>query len=129
MSRLPGAYVAIRLPMWKKNQYVLVFGPSEADGNVRISHDELVARAREEQDAFPMDYASFPSEWTGGLGAQVLDREGVQRLREAIELWGERFYPPEFARTLDDYEQRLRELEGRRPQAEVARSDGLGLRR
>ncbi len=76
-----------------------------------------------EVDAFPMDYATFPGDWTGSLGVEVLDLGGVQRLREAIGVWGEQFYPPNFAHTLDGYEQRLRKVEGRRLEAEIARTD------
>jgi hypothetical protein len=109
--------------MWSKNQYSLVFGPSDSDGSIRASGDELAERARAVVDAFPMDYTTFPDDWTGGLGVEVLDAAGVQRLREAISVWGEQLYPPNFALTLDSYEQRLRTLEGRRLEAEIARTD------
>jgi hypothetical protein len=109
--------------MWNKNQYMLVFGPSDGDGLIRVSGSELSARARVEQDAFPMDYATFPGEWTGDLAPEMLDEAGVHRLREAIGVWGEQFYPQEFAQTLNGYQQRLRMLEGRRLQAEIAAND------
>ena len=120
---LAGAFATVRVPMWNKNQYMLVFGPSDADGLVRVSGSELAARARVEQDAFPMDYATFPGDWTGDLGVEVLDAAGVHRLLEAIGVWGEQFYPPDFAHALDGYQQRLRTLEGRRLEAEIARTD------
>jgi hypothetical protein len=120
---LAGAFATLRVPMWSKNQYMLVFGPTDSEGLIRVSGSELAARARAELDAFPMDYTTFPGDWTGGLGVEVLDATGVHRLREAIGLWGEQFYPPDFADTLDGYEQRLRALEGRRLQAEIARTD------
>ena len=120
---LPGAFVTVRVPMWSKNQYMLVFGPSDAEGFIRVSGDELAAQAQAVQAAFPMDYMTFPGDWTGGLGVEVLDAAGVQGLREAIGLWGEHFYPPNFADTLDGYEQRLRALDGRRLEAEIARTD------
>ena len=70
-----------------------------------------------------MDYASFPADWSGGLGVELLDQSGVQRLREAIAVWGEEFYPPEFALTLGGYEGRLRALEGRQLQAQLVGAD------
>jgi hypothetical protein len=117
------SFATLRIPMWSKNQYVLLFGPSDADALILVSGDELAARARAEQDAFPMDYTTFPGDWTGSLGVEVLDLAGMQRLREAIGIWGERFYPPGFAHTLDGYEQRLRRLEGRRLQAKIGSPD------
>jgi hypothetical protein len=116
---LAWAFVTVQLPMWSKNQYALVFGPSDGNGVIRVSGDELAAQARAEQDAFPMDYATFPADWSGAIGVEVLDQAGVQRLREAMRVWGEGFYPPEFGRTLNAYEQRLRALEGRHLQAEI----------
>jgi hypothetical protein len=109
--------------MWSKNQYSLIFGPSDTDGSIQASGAELARRARAVVDAFPMDYTLFPADWTGDLGVEVLDAAGVQRLREAIGVWGEQFYPPNFAHTLDGYEQLLQRLEGRRLEAEIARTD------
>jgi hypothetical protein len=120
---LAGAIATVRLPMWSKNQYALAFGPSDAEGFIRVSGDELAARTNDVVAASPMDYLAFPGGWTGGLGAEVIDLAGVQRLRDAMGVWGEQFYPADFARTLDAYERRLHKLEGRQLRAEVARTE------
>jgi len=109
--------------MWNKNQYILVFGPSDDDGMIRVSGEELTRRARAEQAMFPMDYVSFPEEWSGGVGADVLTLEGVERLRDAMRTWGPDLYPAQLGRDLDDYEARIREVHGADLSAEVARGD------
>ena len=38
-----------------------------------IAGNQLVARTRQELDAFPMDYVAFPAAWTGEFVAEVLD--------------------------------------------------------
>jgi hypothetical protein len=120
---MPGAYATLRLPMWNKNQYVLLFGPSDDEGMIRVSGDELTRRANAEQAMFPMDYATFPAQWSGGLGAEVLTLEGVEQLREAMATWGADLYPKDLDRELDHYETRLTQLEGAELGVEVARTD------
>jgi hypothetical protein len=64
--------VEIHLPMWSKTQYVLVFGPTDEQGLLRISGTELTERTRAVQGFFLMDYATFPQEWSGGVGAEPM---------------------------------------------------------
>lgn len=97
--------------MWSKNQYLLLFGPSGDDGMIHVSGEELTRRAQAEQAMFPMDYVSFPAQWSGGIGAEVLTLDGIQRLRDAIRTWGADLYPPDLDRDLDEYELRLETLD------------------
>src|SRR5439155_21669855 len=62
---LSGAWVTLTLPMRSKNPYRLLFGPADAGGVIRISSDELRAKARAAIDFFPIDYSNFPEAWTG----------------------------------------------------------------
>ena len=117
-----GAYVIVSLPMWSKNQYALLFGPSDERGLISISADDLTRQARHEEAAFPMDYVSFPAKWAGGIGAEILDADGVQRLREAISVWGDGHLPALLAGDLDGYETRIRRFAHQRLVAEVART-------
>lgn len=109
--------------MWSKNQYLLLFGPSGDDGMIHVSGEELTRRAQAEQAMFPMDYVSFPAQWSGGIGAEVLTLDGIQRLRDAIRTWGADLYPPDLDRDLDEYELRLETLDDKSMSAEVARTD------
>jgi hypothetical protein len=108
---LSGAWVTLTLPMRLKNPYRLLFGPADAGGVIRISSDELRAKARAEIDFFPMDYSSFPEAWTGAVEVDVLDVNGVHRVRSAMDLWGDAFYPPDFNRVLTEYEENLHQLD------------------
>jgi hypothetical protein len=105
--------------MLSKNPYRLLFGPSGADGVIRVSSDELRAKTRAEIDFFPMDYSTFPETWTGTIEADVVDLNGVDRLRSAMELWGCDSFPPEFGRILNDYEEKLRRLDSSQLNASV----------
>jgi hypothetical protein len=115
-----GAYVTLSLPMWSKNQYALLFGPSDERGVISVTRDELMRSVHDDEAAFPMDYASFPDEWSGGIGAAVLDAAGVQRLRDAITLWGDGHLPPALAADLDGYEKHVQPVAHRRLAADVA---------
>jgi hypothetical protein len=49
------------------------------------------------QDFFPMDYVSFPQEWSGGIGVEPVT--DIERLRAAMRTWGEDdLYPGEPSR-------------------------------
>jgi hypothetical protein len=72
----PGAYALVRLPMWHKNQDLLLFEPSGDDGFIRISGSELKQQADQVQAFFLMDYETFPARWTGGMGAEILTLRG-----------------------------------------------------
>jgi hypothetical protein len=119
---LSGAYVIVTLPMWEKNQYHLLFGPSNEHGLIHVTGDELQSMAEREANAFPMDYAGFPDGWTGGMGVEVVDASGLERLRSGVRTWGSGSFRPEYPQLLDAYADRLDELGSRRLSAEVARS-------
>jgi hypothetical protein len=116
---LPYAWVVLTLPMLSKNPYRLLFGPSGADGVIRVSSDELRAKTRAEIDFFPMDYSTFPDTWTGTMGAEVVDLDRVRGLRSAMELWGSASYPPDFEAVLNEYEARLQHLDNSQLNASV----------
>ena len=120
---LPGAYAALRLPMWSKNQFEFVIGPSSDDGVIEITGDELTRRTRQILATFPMDYVSFPQEWAGGIGAEVINADDVDRLRWALDVWGPSTDPLGNAADLDSYESYLSTLSGRRLTADVARTE------
>jgi hypothetical protein len=116
---LPDAWVMLTLPMVSKNPYRLLFGPSDADGVIRISSEELQTKTRAEIDFFPMDYSTFPDTWTGTMGAEVVDLDRVRGLRSAMELWGSASYPPDFEAVLNEYEARLQHLDNSQLNASV----------
>jgi hypothetical protein len=104
-----------------KNQYALVFGPTDEHGLVRIAGRELTERTRAVQDFFPMDYVSFPQEWSGGIGAEPVT--DIERLRSAMRTWGDDdLYPPNLRGGLDEYDRKLRALDKSRLEVEVAQT-------
>jgi hypothetical protein len=117
---LPGVFAIVTLPMWSKNQYALPFGPSDERGVISVSGDDLMRGAATIQDLSPMDYASFPAEWSGGIGAEIVDAFSVQRIRDAIGLWGGDHLPGGIRDDLDGYEARMKMLSQRQLLAEVA---------
>jgi hypothetical protein len=119
---LAGVFAIVALPMWSKNQYALLFGPSDERGVISVSGDDLTRGATAIQDLFPMDYASFPAEWSGGIGAEIVDADGVQRLRVAMDIWGDDHLPNGLRDDLDEYEARMKTLARRRLRADVART-------
>src|SRR5713226_6616807 len=68
---LEGAWVMLTLLMEWKNPIYLRFGPSDSDGTITISRDDLVAEAQGFVVPSPMDYIGFPGGWTGQLAVEV----------------------------------------------------------
>ena len=118
---LGGAWVALTLPMIEKNSIRLLFGPADDLGIVRITGDELIEAAAREVDLFPMDYLAFPGGWTGESSAEVLDVAGIERLREAANVWGSVALRNDADPGWVGWERRLRIVGDRQLEAEIFR--------
>lgn len=96
--------------MHAKNPYHLMFGPADERGVMEVTDAELIAEARTEQTLALMDYAAFPEEWTGEIWVEIIDLARLERVREAIGIYGAVNYQPGIETRLSEYEVRLREV-------------------
>jgi hypothetical protein len=105
---LQGAFFELELPMSKKNSFRILLGPADESGTSSVTRPELLAKARQEADFFPMDYAGLEAGWTGEVVVQVVDRAAIRRLRRAFATWGATgAYPEGFSELLDQLDSRL----------------------
>ena len=82
-----GCWVSVRLGMRHKNPHVLLFGPSDDDGQLSVLCDELIAQAEEEIRLAPMDFLHL-DEFDGNIAVTPLDAKRIRVLAVASpERW------------------------------------------
>jgi hypothetical protein len=105
---LNGAFFEIELPMRRKNSFRILLGPTDAGGTVSLTRNELLAKAKQEEELFPMDYVDLQSGWTGEVVVAGVDRAAIRTLRSAFATWSEAGgYPERFLPLLDELDERL----------------------
>jgi hypothetical protein len=115
---LPGGLLEVELPMRQKNSFRFPLGPADSNGHLRITADDLAARARRINDLFPMDYVGLKAAWTGEVILKAVGRGGVRRLRQAHKTWSHTgVYAPDFRSQLDRLERALAAIDDHVPVA------------
>lgn len=105
---LPGGWVFVDLPMYRKNSYRLFFGPTDDAGVVVITRQELAERVHETNSVFPMDYIGLGPDWTGEVSLRPVNLQAIEQLRTGFATWESAgFYPSDFLDQMDALEQRL----------------------
>ena len=88
------SFARVILMMSRKNHYSIWVGPSDSDGHVFVTREELFQRAREQATFFVMDSAD-PSETTGEFIVRPVTRDDLQAAIAAYEKFTPQFrYPP-----------------------------------
>jgi hypothetical protein len=112
----PGMFAMLKFVMAKKNSYNLVFGPSDAKGQIEVTRDQILSEARKTKELFLMDYADIESFWTCKLLVTLMSREAIQRALSASRLFRRYEYAP-------NYEEQLRAADNvlaQTPEAELS---------
>jgi hypothetical protein len=111
---LEGAWVELRLPMDRKQDYVLLFGPTDHVGSLAISHADLETQIEYVQLSGFMDYASL-GVWRGNLVLRAFDADAVRRGEDRYRRWdGElrRAYPADFLAQMESLARGLADQPG-----------------
>lgn len=67
-----------------KNDFYFRFGPTDDNGRVVITRDEMIAQAKRDQELFIMDYGDPEIHSAGELVISIFERE---QLKRAIEVY------------------------------------------
>jgi hypothetical protein len=104
----PGMFVCVTLRMARKNDFALGFGPSDQDGRVRISREDLLQEAEKERRFFIMDYGHPEEDFGGELVIKPLNRDDLAKATAAYEVYHDvTDYPPRHKDKLRDAAARL----------------------
>jgi hypothetical protein len=78
-NHLAGAWVSVTVVMARKSPLVLVFGPADAAGLLRVARAQLLETAQQERSLFPSVYGSPTQDWTGRLKVEILNGPAIAR--------------------------------------------------
>jgi hypothetical protein len=112
---VPGAWVRLDLLMQRKNDYRLLFGPTNSKGALAVTRAEIERSVRHEQLTGLMDFMGL-GDWIGEIVVTPLNREAVERAREGHRVWAQampELYAPDFLDQMDQLTQRLAANHGR----------------
>jgi hypothetical protein len=105
---LPGALVRTRIPMRAKNDFDFCLGPTDEDGTLRLTRDQLVDRAMKEKAFFIMDFLDPEFDRIGPLEVLPMSVDDVDLACEAYERFHDVFeYPPNYLENLKKYKRIL----------------------
>ncbi len=115
-----GLLVMVTLEMRKKNDYHVLFGPSDRQGRIQVRKSEILEKIREEQSLFPMDYEG--EEFRGeSLRVEPMGLRDLESALKAYEVYGpEAGYPERYREVLTGAWETLYRLRPRRLELDVS---------
>lgn len=90
---LPALLVLTRIVMHELNDYWGVFGPTDTDGSVMISREELAHSAQVTREFYPEEFAHLETHMAGLIEVRVMDETALDRALEAADELPEYPYP------------------------------------
>lgn len=96
----PGMLVLFKFLALKKSPFDFVFDPSDAQGKIEVSRDQILLEARKTIDLFPMDHWNIEADWNGVLRVTPMNREALARALSAIRLFRSYDSPPGYEEAL-----------------------------
>lgn len=102
---IPGIFVMLKFIMHRKNHFGLLFGPTDREGELEVTREQVLEEAHKSMELFLMDYADIDKFWTGKLEVTPLNRSAVEGALSAYRLFRRYEYPQQ-------YEENLRATDG-----------------
>ncbi|WP_242395822.1 hypothetical protein [Anaeromyxobacter oryzisoli] len=84
---VPGMFVLCTLRSTRKNDFKLVFGPTDSAGRLRVSREDLLREGGNEKRLFPMDYGDVEADFSGELKVTPMNREALSRALTAYSMF------------------------------------------
>ena len=97
---MEGMFAFLKFVMARKNSFDLLFGPSDARGEIEVTRDRVLNEARKSMELFVMDYVDIESHWTGKLQVTPMNRQATTRALSAYRLFRRYEYPPDYEKNL-----------------------------
>jgi hypothetical protein len=112
-NHLPGAWVSATLEMARRNAFNLILGPADAAGMLKVSRSQLLERAQQDRDLFPLDFVNPATDWTGRIRVDVINLADVNKALQAHRSFKHLIaYPPDFDARLTELAARLKQSPG-----------------
>lgn len=70
-----------------KNSYFLTIGPTDKEGNAKISSQEILEQAKQQQDFAIMDYMPIEDVFAGSVAIKIMDEKELEKAVNSFELF------------------------------------------
>ena len=97
---LSSMLVLTRIVMHELNDYWGIFGPTDHDGRVEITRDELIHGAARTKDFYVDEFADLETSMAGLIEVRILDEDGITRALGAADALDEYPYDPGYREML-----------------------------
>jgi len=122
-----GMFVCVTIRMTRKNDFGLGFGPTNEEGELMISREDLLREAEKERRLFIMDYTHPEDDFAGEVVVTPLNREALAQAITAYDTYQQVTpYPPRYAEQVQEARMLLDELKPKSLSVEIEH-DGEGI--
>ena len=120
-----GVFASVTIRTTRKNDFGLGFGPTNEDGGLVISREDLLREAEKERRLFIMDYGHPEDDFTGEIVVRALNREALQRAIAAYDAYHQVTpYPARYAEQIQEARTALEESGASELSVEVKHMNG-----
>lgn len=96
-------FVRIGIKTSFKNDFGFAFGPTNKDGIILITREDLREAARKEKAVAMMDFGDPEYDATGDLEVRTLNRDALERAIKAYDIYYvSGIYPPRYAEHIQE---------------------------
>ena len=121
-----GLLVDARIVTTRKNNFVLLFGPTDENGELTITREDLLRQAEQDRQFFIMDYGDPEGDFSGNLLISIFGREHITRALKAYPLFKDvASFPIDYLKNITQAERILVTLHPTKLSLEV-KHEGVG---
>jgi hypothetical protein len=124
---MSGLFVQVQIETAFKNDFWSTFGPTDSEGSVAFSRDDLLRRGDQDRTLFLMDYGHPEIDYTGHMEVHPMGREALRRAIDAYHQFQQVVsFPPRYAEQLQEARLALDEIAPARLEVGLNVSGGSG---
>lgn len=125
---LADVLISISIVTTFKNDFILLFGPTDDHGELVITRADLIEGAGREQEMSPMDYGDPETHFAGDLVISIFGGEKVKRAIEVYPLFKDAVqFPRDYLNQLQHAQEILEGLAGREISLDVSVEEGADV--
>jgi hypothetical protein len=119
-----GLIVRVEIGVRRKNTFRVWSGPSDGDGHVILSRNDMLNQAQRDREFSPMDYGDPEADFSSAITASIATSENIESAVVAYETFRVSYpFPLGYLDTLKVARERLRELGSISLRPSVVRQD------
>jgi len=120
-----GMFALVTIRTTRKNEFGLGFGPTDENGGLVISREDLLREAEKERRLFITDYGHPEDDFTGEIVVRALNRDALQRAIAAYDAFQKVTpYPARYAEQIQEARAALEQSGASELSVEVKHKNG-----